>query len=366
MHIALILPPREHFRTADAGAVALTVRDFVAASRFVPEITVFGGDEEHFPEVRYQHVPTPDAWFLGKNLAYARGCIKLLRDSSTQLVEVHNRVYLALRIKEALPHLQVTLHLHNDPQGMDGAKTVLERNRLLQKLDALYCVSDYVRRRLLEGTKPELKTPAYTLHNAIVGSTAEATLPRQQWIIYAGRFIPEKGVLELAEALAEVLPKFPEWRAVFLGAWGFGHTAGRSKYEQQVYGALEAVKEQVEFRGHVAHSEVIKAFQQASIAVATSTGIDAFPRAPIEAMSEGCAVLVSTMGGLPEIGGDAAIVMPVVNSQTLATELTALLADPVRTAEVAARCRLRANTEFVLPVLVQKQDDIREQLLQGA
>ena len=37
------LPPRERFRAADAGAVALTVYDFVLASRFQPQIVVFRG-----------------------------------------------------------------------------------------------------------------------------------------------------------------------------------------------------------------------------------------------------------------------------------------------------------------------------------
>ena len=86
--IAVILPPRERFRAADAGAVALTVHDFVLASRFQAQIFVFGGETQPFSDVSFCHVPTTWAWLLGKNLAYAHACITLLREQKIQLVEV--------------------------------------------------------------------------------------------------------------------------------------------------------------------------------------------------------------------------------------------------------------------------------------
>jgi hypothetical protein len=60
--IAIILPPRERFRAGDAGAVALTVRDFIGASRFKDRITVYGGEPEHFEDIPYRHVPARLSW----------------------------------------------------------------------------------------------------------------------------------------------------------------------------------------------------------------------------------------------------------------------------------------------------------------
>lgn len=165
--IAVILPPRERFRAADAGAVALTVHDFVLASRFQPQIVVFGGETQPFSDVSFCHVPTTWAWLLGKNLAYAHACITLLREQKVQLVEVHNRITLALRIKKSLPYLAVATHLHNDPHGMEGAKTAKQRQSLLEQLDAVYCVSEYVRQRLLEGVATELAVKCHVIHNAL-------------------------------------------------------------------------------------------------------------------------------------------------------------------------------------------------------
>ncbi len=365
--IAVILPPRERFRAADAGAVALTVHDFVLASRFQPQIVVFGGETQPFSDVSFCHVPTTWAWLLGKNLAYAHACITLLREQKIQLVEVHNRITLALRIKKSLPCLAVATHLHNDPHGMEGAKTAKQRQSLLEQLDAVYCVSEYVRQRLLEGVATELAVKCHVIHNALADnySLDIATVKKQQWLVYAGRFIPEKGALALAQALAQVLPHFPQWRAVFLGAWGFGHTAGKSDYEQQVYAALTTVASQVEFRGHVPHSEVMATLAQSLVTIVPSTCAEAFGRVALEAMSMQNAVMVSSFGALPEIAGDAAMVLPEVSSSALEQQLTALLDSPERIDRVATACQQRAYQQFNINRIVHELDAIRAQLLHG-
>ena len=363
--IALILPPRERFRAGDAGAVALTVRDFVQASRWRGQITVFGGEAEHFPDIAYRCVPARPAWLLGRNLAYAVACIAAVKATGVALVEVHNRVALALRLKARFPARKVTLHLHNDPQGMQGTKTPAQRLRLLQRLDAVYCVSTYVRERLLDGLGDVDASHVHVIYNAMIPSPPVVPETKQRWVVYAGRFIPEKGVLELARALARILPQYPDWRGVFLGAWGFGHEAGRSGYEQEVYAVLKAVAGQVEFRGHVPHSEVLEVFGQAAIALSPSTGIDAFNRAAVESMDRGCATIVSTMGGLRELGGDAAVSVDPVTPDTLAAALSALMGDDAYRATVARACQARVHQLFNLDGQVRRLDALRAGLLES-
>lgn len=363
MEIAVVLPPRERFRPGDAGAVALTIRDFVLASRWRENIGIFGGFAEHFPEFTYQHVAPDLHWLLGRNLAYARACRRALRASPARLIEVHNRIALALRLKSGLPDRLVALHLHNDPQGMDGARTVRERQQLVAALDAIYCVSGYVRERLLEGLARVDAGHVHVIYNAMAPSPPVDLAGKRRLIAYTGRFIPEKGVLELAGALAQVLPEFPDWQAVLVGAWGFGHEAGRSRYEQQVYAALECVAGQVSFRGHVPHPEVLELLQQAAIAVAPSTGIDAFNRAAVEAMDSGCATIVSTMGGLRELAGEAALTVDPVTPDALAHCLRRLMADKVERGEVAVSCQQRVQRLFSLPTQVAALDAMRHTLL---
>lgn len=362
--IALVLPPRERFRPGDAGAAALTVKEFIEVSAYRERITVYGGTVEHFPGFAYQHVAASMSWLLGVTLAYARACARALRQSPARLIEVHNRVELALYLKRQFPERKVSLHFHNDPQGMAGAKTVAERRRLLTSLDAIYCVSEFVRARLLDGNTDLDVAPVQVIYNATRTSAGQPEVAKLPQVVYAGRFIPEKGVLELAQALAQVLPEFPAWKAVFLGAWGFGHEAGRSDYEKRVYAELDRVAGQVDFRGHVAHEEVLRVFAESSISLAPSTGIDAFPRAPIEAMDRGCALIVSAMGGLREIAGDAAIVVDPVTPEGLAKALRTLLQNEARRAEVAQAGQRRAREVFGLGTQIARLDGVRQQLLQ--
>jgi glycosyltransferase involved in cell wall biosynthesis len=290
--------------------------------------------------------------------------VSAVRSTGAALIEVHNRVALALRLKSRFPERPVSLHLHNDPQGMQGSRTIAERRRLLQRLEAIYCVSGYVRDRLLAGLGDDEASHVHVIYNAMAPAPLAQPELKQRWVVYAGRFIPEKGVLELAKALATLLPAFPDWRAVFLGAWGFGHEAGRSGYEQEVYAALQAVAGQVEFRGHVPHTEVIKVFAQSAIALSPSTGIDAFNRAAIEAMDQGCATVVSTMGGLRELGGDAAVSVEPVTPDNLVAALAGLMRDDAYRASVALACQARVHELFNLAGQAGRLDAVRAGLLQ--
>lgn len=361
--IVLILPPRERFRDADAGAVALTVRDFARASRYASQITIFGGYEEHFSEMRYRCIHVDYAWLWGRNNAYGRACIAILKSSTVKLVEVHNRIELALQIKKALPECKVVVHLHNDPFVMGGAKTLAQRQHLLNVLDGVYCVSDYIRQRILTGVSSNSAAKVYVVHNALALNDAQPAAVKENWIVFAGRFIPEKGVLELARALAQVLPQAPAWRAIFVGAKGFGHEAGKSNYEQQVYAALGSVSTQVEFRGHLPQAEVMAIFAHSSIAVVPSLWQEPFGRVALEAMSMGNAVVISACGGLVEIAGDAAILLTNVTPAGIAESLLSLLRNPDEMKVVANACQHRAIAEFALSALSAHLDAIRQQLL---
>ena len=66
------------------------------------------------------------------------------------------------------------------------------------------------------------------------------TPPQKEAIIFlAGRMVPEKGILECAQALADILPSYPEWRVVIAGARRF-EQADPNSYEAKVAKAIRA------------------------------------------------------------------------------------------------------------------------------
>ncbi len=366
--IAVVLPPRERFRPADAGAIALTVKDFVGVSQYLATaaLVVLGRETQPFPDVPYVYVPhSLLGRVLGTTKGYAYDCCQWLsKNTSIVMVEVHNRIELALHIKRRFPHLKVCVHLHNDPHTMEGAKTATQRQRMLSTLDAIYCVSDYVRTQLLGGVSEYIEK-VHVIYNAlsVPQSVIESQQEKQPCLVYVGRFIPEKGVLELAQALAVVLPNFPQWQAVFLGAWGFGHTVGKSNYEQDVYAALAQVSTQVDFRGHVAQADVMQTLATSSIVVVPSVCGEAFGRVALEAMSMANAVVVSSFGALPEVAGSAAIILPEVNQVFLINTLTELMANPAKVKEIAFECQQRAIKQFNVLNIIKNLDSTRALLL---
>ena len=69
-----------------------------------------------------------------------------------QIIEIHNRPYLVNKIYSNLKNTNlITLFLHNDPLEMKGSKTINEdRKNLLSKLDKIYCVSEFIKKRFLD------------------------------------------------------------------------------------------------------------------------------------------------------------------------------------------------------------------------
>ena len=358
--LVIIIPPREKFRPADAGAIALTVRDFFLASKWRRNSIVFGGSHGGFEGVRYEAVPMSRVKIFGLTYSYISSCIDRIRLIKPSVVEVHNRINIALSIKKAFPNLRVIFYCHNDPLGMSFLSTPEERRLAVASLDGFFCVSNFVRNRLIDGIDSANINKVHVVYNPVEISPGTDVAMRQKRIVFAGRVVELKGVRELAIALAQVLPANPNWRAVFLGASGFGRIAGSTDYERNVYSILEGCRDQVEFRGHVSHREVIEVFKDARITVAPSVGVEAAGRSPLEAMSRGCAAVLSRSGGMVEIAGEAAILVDPTTPEAIASALLPLMHDEMLLRQVSARCIEHVRQAFALDVIVKRLDTLRE------
>ena len=167
--VAIVLPPREGFGPGRTGAVGLIVHRLAAAatgSAF--RSAILCGDQAGpvFTDIE-THIVRPPWWRIGNiNQRYAAGALQALRALRPALVEVHNRTEVALALAAGLPGAKVSLILHNDPLTMRQARSVAERTRLLSRLARVITVSEYLRRRVLEGI-PAPATPPDVLPNCI-------------------------------------------------------------------------------------------------------------------------------------------------------------------------------------------------------
>ncbi|HEY3637921.1 MAG TPA: glycosyltransferase family 4 protein [Rhizomicrobium sp.] len=356
----LLLAPKERFEPGGAGAFALNALETSRASRFRTDITVFGTPVANpFPDVSFQAVALPRWPLRGKNIEFVRRYVRAVRNDPPRLVQVFNRPVMIDHLRRELKRAVLLLDFGNDPRGMDGSRSAADRRRLLKQCDAIICVSDFIRRCFLDGIDDPLSARVLVIHT---GVAAPAIFPanKEKKIIFVGRIVPEKGVLELVEALAQILPRYPGWSAEIIGARWFGGGEAPSDYESNVR-RLAAPCKAIGFGGFRPHDEVIAALNGASIAVVPSKWDDPFPRSALEILASGCALICSRNGGLPEIGADRARFIDEVSAGSLAAALQELISDDA--ARLSLQHRGFDDFPFEIHRTTSRLDDLREMLM---
>jgi glycosyltransferase involved in cell wall biosynthesis len=358
--VHLILAPKERFEPAGAGAFALNALETSLASRWRHRITVFGSPVAHpFPSIQFRPLNVSRWPLRGRNVAMAQIYANAVRGALPGLVEIFNRPIMVKHLTRKLWPVPLLLHFGNDPRGMDGSRSVGERRNLLTSTAAIVCVSNFIRTCFLDGLDEESCHGVHVVHT---GVTTRAGFPiaKQKSIVFVGRLVPEKGVLELVRALARVLPHHPDWSAQIIGARWFGTGGKPDSFEREVSCTASGC-DRIVIGGFRTHEEVVAALERASIAVVPSKWDDPFPRTALEALAAGCALVCSRRGGLPEIGATRAVFLDDVSVQSLTAALEALISsEPQRE---ALQHRGRANFPFDIIRTTGHLDDIRGRLL---
>ena len=327
--VDILLPAKERFTAANAGAISGVVNDLVTASQTGGCFRICG-TMVHIPLNNHEFLGLRPSgqWFRGKNIGCAADYLARIEETSApDLVEVHSRCHVATYIKKRRPDLRVSLYLHNDPRDMKGGKSVSAREALLRTMAGIICVSTYIRDCFLDGLD---------IDDVLAAKVGVARNGAQRWlanqpakhpvILIAGRMVPEKGILECAQALAAVLPKYPEWRLVIAGAKRF-EAAKRGSYEAQISKVIGGLGEQAVMTGFIPPDEVRKWQAKAAISACPSLWDDPMPKAVIESLAAGCALLTTRRGGIPEVADGRAHVVDTPTIANFSSAFNKLLTD---------------------------------------
>lgn len=175
-------------------------------------------------------------------------------------------------------------------------------------------------------------------------TAAPADLGPGPIVLHVGRLHPAKGQHELL-AVAPALPA----QVVFAG----GEDPSQRAYAQRVR-ALAG--DRVRFLGH--RDDIAAVIAAADVVAITSgpdergMGREGFGLAAIEAFAAGTPVVAYADGALPEVLGDAALLVPPGDRDALAAAITGLLADPERRAALARAGRARYEERYGVEVMV--------------
>jgi glycosyltransferase involved in cell wall biosynthesis len=355
--IGVVLPSRENFSLRKSGAIALSSRDFALHSRFRDAITIVGAAECEYPDVRYRRLEDWRRWWLRGRTAYARAVVRAARKEGFEILEIQNRPYMVGALSKALPRVKLALHLQNDAQTMDGSRSPVERRDLLRHLSAVYCCSEYIRRRFLEGVEDE-SGKTIVVHNGIADNPPAA--PKERIFAFVGRAIAVKGVAELVKAFAIAAPHLPQWRLVIAGDDAEGLLTGPALLSER-----DALGGRLSLMGQVSHAEAMALYARSEIAVVPSLWQEPFARSAIEALASGCALIATPVGGLAEVAAGAGEIVDASDIPALAAALRRVATDTSLRQRLQQQGNAKVREVFDIRRVTEVLDSARARLAAG-
>ena len=288
MKISILLPYKENYSPSYAGAVSLFINETNKFSKFNKNTTIFGYTNyaDKFND-KYTNIETSKKFFSSLNKEYVKNFIKLEEKNKSNLIEIHNRpIYLNYLI-EKLSDRNYILYFHNDPLSMSGSKSVNERKFLLKNCYRIIFNSNWSKKRFLE----KMNSVAINSEKLLVihqsASKNKINIKNKKKIItFVGKLNLSKGYDLFGKAIIKILNKYEDWNA---------YVAGDEPRDKIDFNHKNLIK-----LGFQKHSEIIKLYKKTSIAVVCSRWDEPFGRTSLEASANGCAVIISNRGGLPE------------------------------------------------------------------
>ncbi len=295
------------------------------------------------------------------NQLFLKGAMAYLDDSedSYRLIHLHD-AFISFGAVMLGRYLEipviVTMHSMNSGEGwmIDNVRRYLVNN-----VDKILCVSDFIRDEILQRFIFRDESKIRTIHNSVnltIKKRKKPILPDGE-IVFCGRLEEVKGVDQLIRAVSLLPDAYRE--RVRLTIIGTGSTEARLK------GLCEElhVWEQTEFTGLISQDQVLKYYEKAMCVVLPSRK-EAFSTAALEAMSRGCCVLASDVGGFTELirDGENGFLYEAENVRELAGRLVYIFEHNEIVNEVGRKAQEMVSEEYLWENTSKKISGIYEEV----
>lgn len=172
-------------------------------------------------------------------------------------------------------------------------------------------------------------------------------------LLFMARFVREKGVYQLIDAVALLKDEFP---GISLVMGGDGPEMAGLKEHTASLGITDLVR----FPGYLRRRDKADAFDAATIFVFPSYFWEGLPNAVLEAMGSGLPILANPIAGVPEVMNDPenGLFLSDVTADDIAAKLRAMLTDPDYLAAVSKRNLEKAWSQYESAVVSQRIEDI--------
>ncbi|MDX2217292.1 MAG: glycosyltransferase family 4 protein [Oculatellaceae cyanobacterium bins.114] len=199
----------------------------------------------------------------------------------------------------------------------------------------------------------------YHLPNPYVPAPELLQIPvdtQTQTVTFVGRLEKRKGVLDLAQAIPQILKRHPHTQFRFVGASWDSPQPGLDM-QRYIERMLRPYLSALEFTGAVPLDQIHQALAQTDICVLPSIW-ENFPNVCLEAMAAGRGVIGSMAGGMAEMldGVNTGRLVPPRHPQGIVETVSELLEHPDRRIELGQKARDRVLSQYSLERLAPLQE----------
>jgi len=267
-------------------------------------------------------------------------------------IDLVHAAYLGYPIATRKPYI-VTIHdlgpLTHPKFFSDTMPWVIKKSlkQALAKAERIICVSQSTAEELetyagknfqnrirvvYEGVSPEFFEPGRIDSLKSLPGLPQAGTP---FILAAGKISPRKNVARLMQALAKIADQIPH-HLFLVGASGWDMEGVKRELDNP------RLAGRIHFTGYVTDEQLRALYSSASVYVHPSL-FEGFGLTILEAMAAGCPVVTSNVSSLPEVAGDAALLVDPYDVDSIAEAMEALCTDFSLAADFIKKGRTRAR-----------------------
>jgi len=162
------------------------------------------------------------------------------------------------------------------------------------------------------------------------------------FIFYVGAVTPKRHIRPVLEAFYQLAPRFPEWSVITIGRNVTCPYEDLDELASQYNRSL--ARKAVVYEEFIHDDELVELYNAADIFIYLSA-YEGFGMPPLEAMACGTPVITTTVSSLPEVAGDAALLVNPADGREICRALEELMGSSEMRAEFRSR-GLKRSTLF--------------------
>lgn len=224
-----------------------------------------------------------------------------------------------------------------------------------QRADAVIAVSEFTRRQVISLLEVD-PAKVHVVHHGIrkLAGPGGAPTGREKVILNVGAIQKRKNIARLVESF-ETLP--PPWQLVLSGSSGYG--------AEEILARIESsrARDRIQVTGYVSAEKLAGWYARAAVFAFPSLD-EGFGMPVLEAMAAGVPVITSNRSALPEVAGDAALLVDPEDTQAIGNALRELALNQDLCRDLTRRGTARAQ-EFTWDKAVRETWEVYRKLLDG-